>query len=280
MEVDAEYEDSGASGELHEVIVGDAPKPVGPIMAVMSILWRIEGALKEADTRMQEGDEKSGWQLMDGRPSLAALTHVRQMILTRIERCGNGHRLSTVCRKCTAPGCWHCHAGREEIQCWMCDDLVSRATSTVPEERILEDALSCSLHKIGASLIEKVVDARLHPEPISQAIQDRVQFKAHIRGWQGLAERRRWTGPLVKCRKEELIDAVCQVRDKCTLLFPCEWEKEEWDGPPVGSGELGAVYLGWRESTSSWCRCKVVRQSGLQHAASCNGKCTDQCERI
>ena len=48
----------------------------------------------------------------------------------------------------------------------------------------------------------------------------------------------------------------------------------------MGSGELGAEYLGWCESTSSWCRCKVVRQSGLQHAASCNGECTDQCEHI
>jgi hypothetical protein len=50
-----------------------------------------------------------------------------------------------------------------------------------PEERILEDALSCNLHKIGASLIEKVVDAGLHTAPISQATQDRVQFKAHTR---------------------------------------------------------------------------------------------------
>ena len=225
--------------------MGDAPKPVDPTTAVTGILWRVEGALKEADTRMQEGDEESGWQLVDGRPSLVALTHVRQMILTRINRCGNGHRLSTVCQKCTAPGCWHCHPGREEIQCWMCGGLVSRATSTVPEERILEDALSCSLHKIGASLIEKVVDARLHPAPISQATQDRVQFKAHIRGWQGLAERRRWTGPLVKCRKEELIDAVWQVRDKCTLLFPCEWETQRGMGrPPSGVWRAGRIIFG------------------------------------
>jgi len=41
MEMDAEYEDSVASGELCEVIVGDAPKPVGPITAVTSILWRL-----------------------------------------------------------------------------------------------------------------------------------------------------------------------------------------------------------------------------------------------
>jgi hypothetical protein len=90
----------------------------------------------------------------------------------------------------------------------MYHDRLSQATSTVPEKRILEDALSCSLHKIGASLIEMVVDVRLHPEPISQATQDRVQFKAHVHGWQGVAERRQWTGPLVKCRKGELTDAV------------------------------------------------------------------------
>ena len=46
---------------------------------------------------------------------------------------------------------------------------MSQATSTVPERRILEDALSCNLHKIGTSLIEKVVDVCPHPEPISQA---------------------------------------------------------------------------------------------------------------
>jgi len=106
-----------------------------------------------------------------------------------------------------------------------------------------------------------------------------VQFKAHIKGWQGLVERRRWTGPLVKCKKEELISAVWQVKDKCTLLFPCEWEEEEWNGPPVRAVELGAMYLGWRESTSSWCRCQVVKQGGVQHSASCNGECTDKCER-
>ena len=60
----------------------------------------------------------------------------------------------------------------------MCHDRVNQETSTVPERRILEDALSCNLHKIGASLIEKVVDVRPHPEPISQATQDRIQFKA------------------------------------------------------------------------------------------------------
>ena len=126
----------------------------------------------------------------------------------------------------------------------MCHDRVNQATSTVPERRILEDALNCNLHKIGASLIEKVVDVRPHPEPISQATQDRVQFKAHIRGWQGVAKRRKWTGPLVKSRKGELTDAVWRVRDKCILLFPCEWEKGEWNGPPVEIGSPDTVYLG------------------------------------
>jgi hypothetical protein len=39
MEIDAEPEDSVATGELHEAIVGNAPKPVVPIMVVMGILW-------------------------------------------------------------------------------------------------------------------------------------------------------------------------------------------------------------------------------------------------
>ncbi len=30
-----------------------------------------------------------------------------------------------------------------------------------------------------------------------------------------------------------------------TELFPCEWEKEEWDGPPTEIGALDTVYLGW-----------------------------------
>ena len=95
----------------------------------------------------------------------------------------------------------------------MCHDLVSQAISTVPEKRILEDALICSLHKIGASLIDKVVDVRLHPEPISQAKQDWVQFKAHVKEWQAVAERRQWTGPLIKCKKRQLTGAVWRVRD-------------------------------------------------------------------
>ena len=126
----------------------------------------------------------------------------------------------------------------------MCHDRVNQATSTVLERRILEDALSCNLHKIGASLIEKVVDVCPHPEPINQATQDRIQFKAHIKGWQGVAERRKWTGPLVKCRKGELTDVVWRVRDKCIFIFPCEWEKEEWNGPPVEIGAPDTMYLG------------------------------------
>ena len=48
-----------------------------------------------------------------------------------------------------------------------------------------------------------MVDVCPHPEPISQTTQDRVQFKTHIKGWEGVAERQKWTGPLVKCRKGE-----------------------------------------------------------------------------
>jgi len=82
MEIDDEPEDSVATGELYETIVGDVPKPVVPIMTVMGILWRVEGALKETDTRMQDGDETSRCQLMDVRPSLTTLTQARKMILT------------------------------------------------------------------------------------------------------------------------------------------------------------------------------------------------------
>jgi ribonuclease HI len=280
MEIDTTPETPTADGEIDRDITCEVPRPIDPITAVMGILWRIEGILTEADTRMRDGNEVSWWQLTGAKSSLATLKQARQVLLTRIKRCSSGHRLSMLCRRCTAPGCWHCHVGREEIQCWMCHDRVNQATSTVPERRILEDALSCNLHKLGASLIEKVVDVRPHPEPISQATQDRIQFKAHIKGWQGVAERRKWTGPLVKCRKGELTDVVWRVRDKCILLFPCEWEKEEWNGPPVEIGAPDTVYLGWRKSTSSWCRCRVIRQVGAQHVETCRGECTKQCERI
>ena len=129
------------------------PKPMVPIMTVMGILLRVEVALKEADTCMQNGDETSWWQLTDARPSVASLQQARQVILTRLKRCDNGHSLSTICRKCTVCDCWHYHVGREEIQCWMCHDRLSQTTSTVLEKRIVEDALSCSLHKIGTSLV-------------------------------------------------------------------------------------------------------------------------------
>ena len=48
----------------------------------------------------------------------------------------------------------------------------------------------------------------------------------------------------MKYKKGELIETVCHVRDKCTLLFPCEWEKEEWNVPPVKIGDLSPEYLG------------------------------------
>ncbi len=92
----------------------------------------------------------------------------------------------------------------------MCHDRLSQTTSTVLEKRIVEDALSCNLYKIGASLIEKVVDACLHPESPRQTTQDRMEFKTYVKGCQGVAERRKWTGPLVKCKKGELTDAVCE----------------------------------------------------------------------
>ena len=105
MDIDAEPEDLSTNGELHEMIVDGAPKPMGPIMAVMGILLRVEVALNEADTCMQDRVETSWWQLTDTQPSVATLQQARQAILTRLKRCGSGHRLSTICRKCTAPGC-------------------------------------------------------------------------------------------------------------------------------------------------------------------------------
>ena len=52
MEIDAEPEALVAGGEEDEGIACEAP-------AVMGILWRVEGVLKEADTRMRDGDETS-----------------------------------------------------------------------------------------------------------------------------------------------------------------------------------------------------------------------------
>ena len=182
MEIDAEPESLVADDEVEGGITCEDPRPIDPIMEVMDILWRIEGILTEADTHMRDGNETSWCQLTGARPSLATLKQVRQVLLTRIKRCSRGHSLSILCRRCTTPGCYHCHVGREEIQCWMCHDSMNEATSTVPERRILEDVLTCNLHKIGTSLIEKVVDVRPHPETINQGTQDRLHFKAHIKG--------------------------------------------------------------------------------------------------
>ena len=52
------------------------------------------------------------------------------------------------------------------------------------------------------------------------------------------------------------------MRDKCTLLFPCEWEKEEWDGPPA---EIGALDT----DVGMWSRARGSAQIG----ASDYGKC-------
>ncbi len=52
MDIDVEPEDSATNGELHEVTVDGAPKPIDQIMTVMGILLRVETDLKEADTCM------------------------------------------------------------------------------------------------------------------------------------------------------------------------------------------------------------------------------------
>jgi hypothetical protein len=87
MDIDVEPEDLATNGELHEVILGGAPKPMGPIMTVMGILLRVEVGLKEADTCMQDGDETSWWQLTDARPSVTTLQQARLVILTHLKRC-------------------------------------------------------------------------------------------------------------------------------------------------------------------------------------------------
>ncbi len=43
--------------------------------------------------------------------------------------------------------------------------------NSISKKGILENVLSCSLHKIGTNLIEKVVDLCLHPESTNQTIQ-------------------------------------------------------------------------------------------------------------
>jgi hypothetical protein len=90
MDIDVEPEDLATNGELQEVIAGGAPKLMGPVMAVMGILLRVEVALKEADTCMQDGDETSWWQLTDARPSVATLQQARQVILTVMGTIGTG----------------------------------------------------------------------------------------------------------------------------------------------------------------------------------------------
>ena len=52
LDIDVEPEDLATNGELHEVIVDGAPKPMDPIMEVMGILLRVEVSLKEADKCM------------------------------------------------------------------------------------------------------------------------------------------------------------------------------------------------------------------------------------
>jgi hypothetical protein len=59
MDIDVEPEDLATNGELHKVIVDGAPKPMDPIMTVMGFLLRVEVALKEADTCMQDEVETS-----------------------------------------------------------------------------------------------------------------------------------------------------------------------------------------------------------------------------
>ncbi len=135
------------TGEMDGDITCETPSPIDPIMTVMGILWRIEGILTETDTRMRDGNETWWWQLTGARPSLATLKQARQVLLTHIKRCSSGHSLSMLCRRCTAPGCWYCHVGREEIQYWMCHDRVNQTTRTVPERRILEDALTVTYTK-------------------------------------------------------------------------------------------------------------------------------------
>ena len=56
MEIDAEPETLVVCGEVR---AGETHMPMDPIMVMKGILWKVEGILKEADTRMQDGDETS-----------------------------------------------------------------------------------------------------------------------------------------------------------------------------------------------------------------------------
>ena len=105
MEIDAEPETLVADGEMDGGITCESPSPIDPIMSLMGILWRIEDILTEADTLIRVGNETSWWQLTGARPSLATLKQARQVLLTHIKRCSSGHRLSMLCRRCTASDC-------------------------------------------------------------------------------------------------------------------------------------------------------------------------------
>jgi len=91
MEIDAEPEALVSNGGLDEVIADGVPRSMDPTSTVWVLLLRIESVLEEVDTRMRDGDETSWWQLTNARPSLAALTQDRQVILTSTKRCDNGH---------------------------------------------------------------------------------------------------------------------------------------------------------------------------------------------
>jgi hypothetical protein len=55
--------------------------------------------------------------------------------------------------------------------------------------------------------------------------------------------------------------------------------KEGTERSSLEFGALDTVYLGCRESTSSWCKCRVIRQIGVQYVEAYNGVCTNQYER-
>jgi len=52
--------------------------------------------------------------------------------------------------------------------------------------------------------------------------------------------------------------------------------KQEWKGSSVEIGALDTVYLNWRELTSSWCKCQVIKKIGVQDVEACNGEYTNR----
>ena len=209
--------------------------------------------------------------------SLARIAQSIRTILSQCEHCQEAALRG--CRECELPRCnWCMDNAQDECQgCgakWTCR---KRVRSSSDEEGVVGQLRGRNMHNAGRDFVEEVTDCRWNPDGFSVTedteLQDRIQFRCKLRGWDPEARRRDIDDLLAKHTGEnadaKLIRALL-AREQPTLLF---FPAQQFPNEPPEFQDRGWWYKARKECMIRRCgRC--WQQKVLDHFDAQNRKAT------